>query len=720
MNSYHDPDLEEILQDDELRRVASLLSSARLPEPPVDDAFRTGLRRQLMQQAWTMSEGRNPWWRRAFAPPGLAWAGAAVGLILIGTAVVWGALQQPGGFNQVFVQSPIDGQNAVALQQPILVSFNQPMNHQTTEAAVQIMPATNVTFAWAQDSRSMQVQPVAGNLAPNTQYQVTIGPGATTQSGQQLVAPQTITFVTQPPPTPAPSPSPRPTPANPLAEKQLVTINGPAHLVAQWSADSSSIYFIDGKGTLVVVSKTGAASVIAQEGTSSLSISPAGDRLAYVRAGKIEILTFATGKTEEVVATPAATLVAWARDRVVWAAAGGFYTQGAGGQSQVAALPASGAVAVVSIAPDGAHATYRQDDRLFVIEFANGKSTQLGPAKASFEGWSPDGAYLLYSTGDSVIVADPQGLTQATLPGGDASWSTQDTILLGGDTGLYQVRADGSGGTPVASGTYRSPMWAPDGATFAFVRGNNLWVGTAPPLPPAPTPVDEAGKVVSAFMDARLKGQAGEASSVLDASGKKAYGDGGLDLLVKGDPKFTRYYVVTQALIDTNPDTVRVVVRLVLTHGKLDVNSYEETLTLVRDLNTKVFLVDKATGGSHRDLGKGAEVVSVDVTKDGVKITFDSDLDPGTISDGVLILDSDGKQVTATATYVNRTVTLSGFDLKAGARYRLVVLTKVRDVLGHSVSAEYDLDLVGPAIKHARRDVVTSEPAPAPSPSPNS
>ena len=720
MNSYHDPDLEEILQDDELRRVASLLSSARLPEPPVDDAFRTGLRRQLMQQAWTMSEGRNPWWRRAFAPPGLAWAGAAVGLILIGTAVVWGALQQPGGFNQVFVQSPIDGQNAVALQQPILVSFNQPMNHQTTEAAVQIMPATNVTFAWAQDSRSMQVQPVAGNLAPNTQYQVTIGPGATTQSGQQLVAPQTITFVTQPPPTPAPSPSPRPTPANPLAEKQLVTINGPAQLVAQWSADSSSIYFIDGKGTLVVVSKTGAASVIAQEGTSSLSISPAGDRLAYVRAGKIEILTFATGKTEEVVATPAATLVAWARDRVVWAAAGGFYTQGAGGQSQVAALPASGAVAVVSIAPDGAHATYRQDDRLFVIEFANGKSTQLGPAKASFEGWSPDGAYLLYSTGDSVIVADPQGLTQATLPGGDASWSTQDTILLGGDTGLYQVRADGSGGTPVASGTYRSPMWAPDGATFAFVRGNNLWVGTAPPLPPAPTPVDEAGKVVSAFMDARLKGQTGEASSVLDASGKKAYGDGGLDLLVKGDPKFTRYYVVTQALIDTSPDTVRVVVRLVLTHGKLDVNSYEETLTLVRDLNTKVFLVDKATGGSHRDLGKGAEVVSVDVTKDGVKITFDSDLDPGTINDGVLILDSDGKQVTATATYVNRTVTLSGFDLKAGARYRLVVLTKVRDVLGHSVSAEYDLDLVGPAIKHARRDVVTSEPAPAPSPSPNS
>src|SRR6266700_848664 len=719
MNSYHDPELQEILQDDELRGVAALLSSARLPQPPVDDAFRTGLRRQLMKEAWAMSEGRYSWWRRAFAPPGLAWAGAAVGLILIGTVVVWGALQQPGGLNQVFVQSPIDGQNAVSLQQPILVAFNQPMNHQTTEAAVQITPATNVTFSWAQDSRSLQVQPVAGNLAPNTQYQVTIGPGATTQSGQQLAAPQTITFVTQPPPTPAPSPSPRPTPTNPLAEKQLVTVNGAANLVAQWSADSSSIYFIDGKGTLVVASKSGAASVIAQDGTSSLSISPAGERLAYVRAGKIEILTFATGKAGEVGATPAATLVGWAGDRVVWAAADGFYTLGAGGHSQVAALPATGTVAVVSIAPDGAHATYRQDDKLFVLDLASGKSTQLGPVKATFAGWSPDGAHLLYSTGDSVIVADPQGATQATLPGGDAAWSTQDAILLGSDTGLYQVRADGSGGRPVANGTYRSPIWAPDGATFAFVRGNTLWVATAPALPPAPTPVDEAGKVVSAFMDARLKGHESDASSLLDANGKKAYGDGGLDLVVKGDSKFTRYYIVTQALVDTNPDTVRVVVRLVLTHAKLDVNSYEETLTLVRDLNTRVFLIDKATGGSHRDLGKGAEVVSVDVTKDGVKITFDSDLDPGTINDGVLILDSDGKQITATATYVNRTVTLSGFDLKAGARYRLVVLTKVRDVLGHSVSAEYDLDLVGPATKHARRDIVTSGPAPVASPTPN-
>src|SRR5205809_7534691 len=118
MNSYHDPELEDILQDDELRRVAAVLSSVRSPEPPLDDAFRTSLRRQLMQQAWAMSEGRNSWWRRAFAPPGLAWAGAAAGLVLIAAVVVWGALQQPAGSPQAFVQTAVDGKSNAAHEHP--------------------------------------------------------------------------------------------------------------------------------------------------------------------------------------------------------------------------------------------------------------------------------------------------------------------------------------------------------------------------------------------------------------------------------------------------------------------------------------------------------------------------------------------------------------------------------------------------------------------------
>ena len=76
MSSYHDPELEDVLQDDELRRLAAVLSATRRAEPPLDDAFQTGLRRQLMHEAWAMTEGRPSWWSRLFAPPGLAWAGA--------------------------------------------------------------------------------------------------------------------------------------------------------------------------------------------------------------------------------------------------------------------------------------------------------------------------------------------------------------------------------------------------------------------------------------------------------------------------------------------------------------------------------------------------------------------------------------------------------------------------------------------------------------------
>jgi hypothetical protein len=172
--------------------------------------------------------------------------------------------------------------------------------------------------------------------------------------------------------------------------------------------------------------------------------------------------------------------------------------------------------------------------------------------------------------------------------------------------------------------------------------------------------------------------------------------------VISGDPRFTRYYILTQGITSTQPDTATFVVRLVLTHGKLDVSDFEETLTVIRDTATKQFLIDHATASALRDLGKGAEVVGVVVAVDNIKITFDSDLDPGTISDGVQVLDSKGRPVDATATYSNRTVTITGLDLKQGSHYRLVVRTSVRDVLGHNVASEYSLELAGPALKNQK------------------
>jgi len=403
----------------------------------------------------------------------------------------------------------------------------------------------------------------------------------------------------------------------------------------------------------------------------------------------------------------------------LWTTADGVYTQSANALTQLASLPATGVVTVLSIAPDGAHVAYQQDQKLLVLDVATAKSITLGQSGARFLGWSPGGSYLMYSTADAIVVADMQGASFSTLAlGGDPSWSSQDTVLLGSDTDLSEVRPDGSAYTKLANGTYHTPAWAPNGLTFTFIRGEALYVATAPALPPPPTALDQSAPVVGKFMDARLKGQSGAdlAATFLDDNGKAAYRGAGLSLIISGDPQFSRYYVLTQETVSTQPDTTRFVVRLVLSHGKIDVSDFEETMTLVRDSSTKQFLIDQATAGARRDLGKGAEVVSVSITADTVKVTFDSDLNPGTVQDGVYIVDAKGEKIDeGSVSYADRIVTLSGLELKHGAKYKLVVLTSVRDVQGHNVASEYDLDLVGPAVK---KSVNLKQAPAAASPSP--
>jgi len=434
MSMRHDPELDDILQDEELLRLGELLSSAVRPDPPLDDAFQSALRRDLMHQAWEMGEGRPSLWKRLFAPPGMAWIGATAGLLLIASVVVFSATHPPA-ISDVSFMSPWDGGNAVALQQPILVRFNQPMDHRTTEAAVQIAPATNVTFSW--QINTLAVQPAGGNLAPNTQYQVTIGPGATTASGQHLPGAQTITFVTQPPPAP-PTPSPSPTPRAPATptslltgERPLAALGGGISSPMQWSADSSTVYFVNAKGALEVVpAKGGDVKIVAPDGVTSPVIAPTGDRLAYIRGGKIEILTFAAGTTSEMVVTPAATMVGWAKDKVVWATSDGIYTQGANKPMLLAPLPTAEDVSVISIATDGMHAVYRQDQKLFVLELATAKSTQLGQANASFYGWSPSSTQLLYASADHLVVSDLLGTSVSTLTTGEARSSLAATAIF--------------------------------------------------------------------------------------------------------------------------------------------------------------------------------------------------------------------------------------------------------------------------------------------------
>jgi len=716
MSMNHDPDLDDILQDAELIRLARLMSATRRAEPPLDEAFRSDLRRQLMQRAWGMDEQRAPWWQRLTGPPALAWAGAALGVLLIGSVVVFTA-NQPPGVNQLTVTSPIADSHAVQLGQPILVSFNQPMNHPSTEKAVQITPATYVAFSWSDNT--LAVHPTGGTLAPNTQYRVTIGPGATTAKGQPLSTPKTITFVTQPsaPPPPSPTPTIQATPTSHLGgDHRLAAKPSGAFYTPQWSADSTIVYFVGDNGALASVSAAGGdVKVIVPDGVSLPAIAPAGDRLAYLRGGKIEMLTLAGGSTSDLAEAPQVTALSWAKDQILWATNEGIFTGGADGQSQLASIPQN--ATVVSIAPDGGHAVYQEGQSLHVLDLATSRSRGLGGA-AAFLGWSPDGSRMLYAGNQETVVADAQGQKIASILSGDVSWSSKDEILIGDDTDLYAVRPDGYGRTLLNSGTYRNPVWAPDGVTFTYVRGGAIWSATTAPLPLEPPALDQAASVVSQFMNARIAKHGDQAQAFLDNKGKQAYSSSGLPLVITGDATFTRDYVVVQQMTDLQAQTARFVVRLVLSKGSLDVSEFEETLTLKRDDASQPFLIDQAGANSTRDLGKGAEVVSADVATGSMKVVFDSDLVADTVADGVVVLDANGKRVGSPSTYANRTVVITGLDLAPGASYKLVVLTSVQDVSGRNVAAEYDLNVVGPA-QASSPTAPSPEPSPEPTPSPS-
>ena len=742
MSFERDPELDGLFEDPALADFANALHALKADEPPLDTAFRSGLRRQLMQKAWEMTEGRVPWWRRLASPAGLAWSGAAVGTVLIASVVVFMTTQGPGGdVNQVLLTSAVADGRAVQLEKPIPLAFNQPMNHPSTEAAVQVHPTTRVSYTW--QGNTLYVQPTGGSLAPNTQYEVTVGPGAKTASGQTVVAPQTVRFVTQSAPSPAPTRPP--TPSTLLTNVKKVAPLIPGGALTMWSPDGRTIFAETSGGVVAggalesIDVASGKVTVLAPDGVTSAAISPAGDRLVYIRNGSLEMLTLSTAATTAITAPGTPAFVSWVSDqivdRLVFATRDAIYEEAKypSGSSRPPAPPVFIKLAslpdpvvpgqapatwdmVASISPDGSHAVYVHLAGIYVFDIATGKVATLGsPTKNAGVGWSPHGTRLMYEATTGIVIADTDGNIVVTLPDGIApSWSAQNEILIGSQTELYRVRPDGTGLLKLADGTFSYPQWAPDATTFSFWRGGSLWTARAlAPVAP-PSAVDQATTVVNSFMQARLDGNKDKATAFLDSAGKAAYGDGGPSLLVTGGPAFSRFYILTSEVSATDSNSVRLIVRLVLAKDKIDVSQFDETLTLMRRESTDPLLVHAASASARRDLGKGPEVVSVDITQDRLTVTFDSDLNATTVPASVMVRDSHGKPlVGGITTYSNHKVTITGLQLIPGNSYTLAVLTSLRDVGGRAVASEYDLDIVG-ASTTPSPNLITPTPTPSP------
>lgn len=660
-------ELDQLFEDPELRRLAGSISRAARLEVDADPAFRSELRRRLLREAYDRREPGLSFWRRLLSPPGLAWAGAAVGTLLI-AAVAVSLLANPAGTTTVLVGCSCASAQAMSLAQPIELSFSQPMDQQSVEKSISISPATSVSYQWTSPT-TIKIVPVAGDLAPNTQYQLRISAAAATAAGQQLGRQQTITFTTQPPPSPAPSPSPSASPPPPVnGEKALAALGSPAWHA--WSPDGATLYLLGPGGSLEAIpSSGGPAKLLVPDGVSLAALAGQGDQLAYYRGGRIFTLDTAGLKVTEV-ATPGSPVqtLAWNASAPVWIEDAGAFSPG----GRLAWSPPPGSTSA-AISSAGAIA-YLSGRTLSVHDPQQQKDLTLTQSATSFA-WTRKG--LLFTDDSGLQLNDLTGSSkllaaQLTASSGLAE-SSHGQVLVAFQGGLYSVLSNGTGFQQLASGDYSDLQPSPAGTLLAFSRNGQLWTASLSPavVPPLPHLDPAQGwKLLSDYL-----------------APKVGTGD---------DVKLSRWFAVYSEPVPGNPPGLRFEVRLVYAKGGVESAYADQSITVSQTSDGKPS-VQAGTAGLPRKAGVGPEVLSLSVSGGQVRIGFDSDLDPSTIGSGVT-LSQGGGVVPVAASYdaSGRAIVLSG-TLKPGATVTLQV-TGVRDVLGRTLEVPYSLSFTTPAL----------------------
>jgi hypothetical protein len=686
-------ELDDLFPDPEDRRLAAILTSVQAPEVTADPAFRSQLRRQLMQEAWGHGERRRRqgggFWRGLFAPTGLAWTGAVAGVVMI-ALVVYALSRGVGGDNIVYVRYNVDLGHPVAAVQPIEVTFSQPMDHPSTEKAVQITPATTVNFDWA--GNTLKITPVNGSFASNTQYTVNIQPNvAQTANGTAVPAVKPAVFTVAPTPTPTATPTPTPTATatpSPLpdvsGQRQLAGAAAPG---ATWSPDGATLYFRSGDKLQTVPVGGGDPKTLVASGVEVFALSPDGKQILYSGAAGVSMVAADGTHPVEVAKVPARAL-GWAGTKPLYATGTSVFA--ATELKLPIALPAGQVESWFS--PDGAYFLYAAGKTLHALELASGKDSAWA-SDSSFLAWSPDGKRVLYDTADGQFAAGPAGQSPVKLGAVanvvGAGWTQPALALLDTQQSFWGAKADGSGSKKLATGDFGAPVLAPSGASVAFLRAGALWVGQVALLVTAGGPaLDQAAALVADFMKARVDGKADTAQTYLDANAKRDFTtSNGPQLLRTTSPRLSRSFNVLSA---ATANTARFTVRLVLADasGK-DISQLDESLTLVADPSGKP-AVDHAVDGPAFAYGAGPTVLSVSVDGGTYKVSFDSDLTPSTAAAGIQLLDAAGKPVAVTPTVLGRDVLLA---TRATGPLKLAVLPALKDKDGHSAAAEYDLDL---------------------------
>ncbi|MDQ6919546.1 MAG: Ig-like domain-containing protein, partial [Candidatus Dormibacteraeota bacterium] len=577
MSRRQDSDLEDLFdREPALEHYANLLRSARL-KAPLDPNFRPALRRRLMEAAYERYEARRrpSIFSRLFSGPGMAMGlAAAAAILLVAVFIANGGNWFGAGPVQV---TTVGGQ--VAVNQPITVSFNQPMDHQSVEKAIQIEPATQVTYTWR--GNSLAIAPTSGELAPNTQYRVTVAPEAKTAPGVKIGQAQMVAVNTAPLPAPSATPSPSPSPPAPPQITAEHSLPGTGGKTVGWTPDGKVIIFIDGEDLKSInADGTGVKTIVT--GVKLASLAPSGTSLVYVTTGSAHKVVGASldGSGGQTLDSRDVSAIGWQNGKLMVVSGTDV---GPAGVAPAARLPNP---ADCKFSPDGTKVICARTSQetgtgpvvvtSFVLEIATQKVTAWPTGGQGFA-WSPDSSRVAYWRGGTTYIGSPDGspgtaIGPSTVPV-SLSWSPDGKLLLlAGSDGASIVKADGSGLHQLSQSSFHDPVWSPGGGKFAYGRGTSLWLDDLA-VSGGAIDLGAAGRIIDQYELARIRNDLATASQFL-APGATPTSPSPLAT----DLHLARYFVISS---QASAGDVRCTVRLIFSRGNQETRYQDEQLVLV-------------------------------------------------------------------------------------------------------------------------------------------
>jgi hypothetical protein len=499
---------------------------------------------------------------------------------------------------------------------------------------------------------------------------------------------------------------------------------GPAAVTATYSPSGHSLAYLvthGGTANLVVAHADGSgATTLARgvEATSPLAWSGSEDSLLYVSASGQVTTVDLQGRSR-----PVDGLRLGQGQDVAFAPGGAVAYVGPQPSSVPSGSPSAGAAAASPTA--GTTATVSPEALGHLVELSSGTIVPL-QGIGQLPAFSGDGATVAWidASGATPVldVMRADGSANASVvPTSAGAGDTVANLALSGDgTRLAYTLAQGtaaaalrvvtaSSGELIAVGDgqpVQSPALSQDGGRIAFLRPTSDGLAAAVAVIPGSvqsTPAHdavpvEASTALDQFVAAQLRRDLTALQSLV-----------GPGLTVDGSlipEHVTRSYVIKAAL-DPTSGAVLAHVRLVrdASQSALAAAFADETLQLASAGAGQPYQVTSATLSSFQSEPNGPQVVHVDTSREGsallvIRVAFDSDMDPATVTAAAITLASTGVSGTVTLPadvrydVESRTVVIRVVDVASGTLL-LSLSDAVHDITGASLSGGYSTTVQG-------------------------